>query len=79
MLGVWIENERNRARMPGGEADKNALPSTTDPFGNCLAILKVGIQNINRTVKGMGMWMSRSRAFDTRKQSLRGESCTVLG
>jgi hypothetical protein len=47
VLGVWVEDERDQAGMPRGEANKNALLSSTVPLGNLLAILKVGVKNIN--------------------------------
>ena len=50
MLGVWVEDERDQAGMPRGEANKNALSSSTVPIGNLLAILKAGVKSCDTLV-----------------------------
>ena len=78
-LDAEIEDEWNGCGVPRREANKNALTSITIPFGDFLAILQAGIKNINWTVKHMGMWRFRMRAFDNRVQFLSGKTHTVLG
>ncbi len=54
-MGAGIEDERNRTGMPGGQADKNALPNAAISIGNLLAILKVRAKDVNQTAKDMSM------------------------
>jgi hypothetical protein len=66
-MGARIEDERNRTGMPGGQADKNALPNAAIPIGNLLAILKVRVEDINQTMKYVSTVRTQARAFDARE------------
>ena len=63
--------------MPGGQANKNALPSAVIPFGNLLAILKARVEEINRTTKDVSMGKTRARAFDASEQCFRRKIDTI--
>ena len=76
-MGAGIEDERNRTGMPGGQADKNALPSAAIPFGNLLAVLKARVKDINPTTKDVSMGKTRARTFDASEQCFWRKTDTI--
>jgi hypothetical protein len=49
-----VEDEGNISGMFFGEPNKDTLTSLGVPFGNCFAILKFGVKNVDRASKNMG-------------------------
>jgi hypothetical protein len=54
VAGGEVQNKRHKGGVFRRKTNKHSLASTSIPFRNTLAILKVRVENIHRATKDMG-------------------------